>query len=892
MRLPTPLAAFLFLFGLAVMPLTRAADTGSLPRIEIQKADAGFALLIDGKPFAIRGAVAPNRFDLLKACGANAVRTGARRESLDAAHAAGLRVMADLHLRGERDGMNWDDEALVRAQADKALATVRELKDHPAVLFWVLGNELDWIPPDVPYNQKIWQRLNALAAEVKRIDPAHPVLTVIGTSHMEAKVQELARDGTAFDLVGVNAYGDLAEATDILRRHWKRPYVVSEWGPTGHWEVPTTLWKAAIEQTSAEKARVTDERYRNVIAADHENCLGSFVFYWSEKQETTHTWYGLFCEGLRTQSIDVMEWNWRGARPANLAPVVTELELNGCTDKHGVVLHPGTQNTASLSATDADGDPLEYRWDIRPEVEIPSDNYAGNRETPTKPIDGLIADSKRSAIRFNAPAREGAYRLFVTVRDEKGSIGYANFPFFVSASGVYTPPAGTKEKVGFIPPVDVGNPATLGLGIQRTMTLLATSRPDKRNTVRILFYGQSITEQAWPQEVAADLRARFPHANLITANRALGGFSSQRLVKTAETDLYSFQPDLVVFHVYGGETEYRQIIERIRKRTTAEILIQTDHIGVKEAWRDEPTDPAAITKANWPSYMNTVFLPSVAREFGCGLVDQRVLWKRYLAQTKLDPSVLLSDDIHPNALGSHLIAAFANAALVHRADSPVIDPMNCGSVTTRLAGTDLRYTDGVLRLSFEGNRVDLVANSDVVGVAATVLIDGKRPSEHSGLYSFTRALARPGGKWPVIAPITSETQLVPEHWVMEVNRLDAEGKRFAFTLKGSVTGDDGEGTSDKRFRSKSGRVVIEPDSWDVAYALALPKVPIPERFVVEWDVAFQGTDLWQPELTQPGVERVTTVAAGLSNGPHTLEIRGGERALAAVRIYRPTSEAH
>jgi hypothetical protein len=44
------------------------------------------------------------------------------------------------------------------------------------------------------------------------------------------------------------------------------------------------------------------------------------------------------------------------------------------------------------------------------------------------------------------------------------------------------------------------------------MTLLATSTPAKRNRVRILFYGQSITQQDWSKRVADDLRRRFPHA--------------------------------------------------------------------------------------------------------------------------------------------------------------------------------------------------------------------------------------------------------------------------------------------------------------------------------------------------------------------------------------------
>ena len=70
----------------------------------------------------------------------------------------------------------------------------------------------------------------------------------------------------------------------------------------------------------------------------------------------------------------------------------------------------------------------------------------------------------------------------------------------------------------------------------------------------------------------------FRNANLVIENRALGGFASQMLVKTAETDLYPFYPDLLIFHVYGAHDKYEDIIRRVRERTTAEILQQNDHV--------------------------------------------------------------------------------------------------------------------------------------------------------------------------------------------------------------------------------------------------------------------------------------------------------------------------
>ena len=68
------------------------------------------------------------------------------------------------------------------------------------------------------------------------------------------------------------------------------------------------------------------------------------------------------------------------------------------------------------------------------------------------------------------------------------------------------------------------------------------------------------------------LRSTYSNANLIVENRAIGGHSSQLLVKTAEADLYPFQPDLLIFHVYGSHVEYENLIRRVRERTCADIL--------------------------------------------------------------------------------------------------------------------------------------------------------------------------------------------------------------------------------------------------------------------------------------------------------------------------------
>ena len=166
----------------------------------------------------------------------------------------------------------------------------------------------------------------------------------------------------------------------------------------------------------------------------------------------------------------------------------------------------------------------------------------------------------------------------------------------------------------YAPPQRLKDESDLGQHIQRTMTLLRTSAPKHRNKVRILFYGQSITEQDWSKQVADDLRKRFPNADLKIENRAIGGFASQLLIRPAEHDLYPYYPDLLIFHVYGANREYEEIIRNTRSRTTAEVLMLRDHVT---KWPPAVIDEKKDKGMWWDDLMNNHLLPQIAKKYGC-----------------------------------------------------------------------------------------------------------------------------------------------------------------------------------------------------------------------------------------------------------------------------------
>ncbi|HWH68628.1 MAG TPA: hypothetical protein VNT26_04550 [Candidatus Sulfotelmatobacter sp.] len=421
--------------------------------------------------------------------------------------------------------------------------------------------------------------------------------------------------------------------------------------------------------------------------------------------------------------------------------------------------------------------------------------------------------------------------------------------------------------------------------LRRSLTLLETSTPAQRHTVRVLFYGQSITQQSWWKEVAQYLRATYTNANLIIENRAIGGHSSQLLVKAAEADLYAFQPDLLIFHVYGSHFDYETIIRRVRERTCADILLQTDHLTREESLQEE-TDPAKLSPKQWDAWMNHVFLPDTATKYGACRADIHTLWKSYLLANHLKPAELLKDGVHLNPHGEWLMAEFLKPYLAPLPPKPGYDPDNEPPVrTVPLARSPDQQS---VRLEFHGTRADLLFNPTATG-SVSILIDGRKPSSIPELYGFTRVSAFPASDWPILLKVNSQAPLLAEDWALKIDQVSPDGKRCHFTLRGSVTGEDGEGVSTNRFISKSGRIVIEPEDWNLGYCVQVFHRALPEGHTATWRTLQHGTNTAHPPSAQPGNERVLTVAQGLGPGPHTLELQAEhlQELVAGARFYSP-----
>lgn len=397
-------------------------------KVEIRKTTNGYELLRAGKPYFINGAGGTYNMEKLKGSGGNSVRTWASNngdEILNQADKLGLTVTMGLDVARERHGFNYDDTLAVKNQLERLRLEVRKYKNHSALLAWGIGNELN-----LDYkNPKVWDAVNDIAKMIHQEDGNHPATTMLAGIN-KTVIGFIKTRCPDLDLLSVQVYGGLAKVPDMLNEaEWFSPYMVTEWGPTGHWESPKTPWGAPIEETSSEKAAVYRSRYEASILKD-KNCLGSYVFLWGQKQERTPTWYGLFTEaGEDSEVADLMEYEWSGKWPKNRAPHLNSMHIDGKKALDFVYLKPSKTYPVSLSVSDPDKDKLEARWEILPEA---TDlGQGGDRESRPQQIKGLVVSTSLNKVNLTAPEKTGAYRLFVYVSDGKNNVATANIPFYV-----------------------------------------------------------------------------------------------------------------------------------------------------------------------------------------------------------------------------------------------------------------------------------------------------------------------------------------------------------------------------------------------------------------------------------------------------------------------------
>lgn len=401
-------------------------------KVHVKNSGGTYQLIRDNKPFYIKGASGSHYFDDLAQAGANTIRlydTVNLKQNLDRAHQLGLAVIVDIpipqYVKGKsvyRDKINRD------AIYKNVQKLVERHKNHPALLIWNLGNELNY--PLSFGGHHFIKFFNKLVDMVHKIDPDHPVSTSV-TSITKKEVMSIRLNSPGLDIINFNIFGDLrnveTELSKLLILGKNFPYIISEWGINGYWEEKHTAWLAPVEPTSAKKAEQFKERNQHLKSYTNR-CLGSLAFYWGQKQEKTHTWFGIFDEeGRKSEPYYALEEIWKGYTASQKFATINYMLLNGKGALDNIIVKPDEVLTSTVYYHQYNEKKITLEWELLPESWFT--NRWTQQEKPCNLNEQIISLTGDSMV-FKAPKQEGPYRLFVKIYNET-EFTTTNTPFYV-----------------------------------------------------------------------------------------------------------------------------------------------------------------------------------------------------------------------------------------------------------------------------------------------------------------------------------------------------------------------------------------------------------------------------------------------------------------------------
>jgi hypothetical protein len=249
-----PVIAIIILFATAF-----ASCTGGNERDVVSV--AGRQVLLNDEPFFIKGICyhpVPIGSDirslerlsedlaLMKEAGINTIRVYSpidEQGAVDQIHAAGIKLIV---------GFGYNQNGYYDILSGRFADYIEKYKNHPAILFWELGNEYNYHPEWFGGDLKNWyQAMNDAAAKIHAADPNHPV----ATAHGELPDSLALVMCPEIDIWGMNVY------------RWDNPEsIFSEWSAIS--EKPMYLSEAGADSYMAAAAKGYEQGINELAQAD------------------------------------------------------------------------------------------------------------------------------------------------------------------------------------------------------------------------------------------------------------------------------------------------------------------------------------------------------------------------------------------------------------------------------------------------------------------------------------------------------------------------------------------------------------------------------------------------------------------------------------------------
>ncbi|MFF8543612.1 discoidin domain-containing protein [Streptomyces werraensis] len=398
--------------------------------VEVTGSQGNWQLTVGGQPYTVKGltwgpaiADAPKYLPDVKSMGVNTIRTwgtdGGTKPLLDSAAANGLKVVNGFWLQpgggpGSGGCVNYvTDTAYKNTMLTEFAKWVEAYRNHPATLMWNVGNESVLGLQNCYSGAELEAQRNAytgfvndVAKKIHSIDPDHPVTSTDAWTGAWPYYQRNAPD---LDLYSMNSYGDICG----VREDWEqggytKPYLITEGGPAGEWEVPDDANGVPDEPTDVQKAEGYTKAW-NCVTGHRGVALGATLFHYGTEHDFGGIWFNLLPDGLKRLSYYAVKRAYTAtAGNDNTPPVVSALAVSPASSAPA-----GGEFTVRADVRDPDGDPITYKIFL-------SGNYANGDK---RLVEASWRSTGNGTFAVRAPEKLGVWKVYLQAEDGRGNAG-------------------------------------------------------------------------------------------------------------------------------------------------------------------------------------------------------------------------------------------------------------------------------------------------------------------------------------------------------------------------------------------------------------------------------------------------------------------------------------
>lgn len=319
------------------------------------------------------------------------------------------------------DSFNYlEDKQGMEDQYNNAIKTVEKYYKHPAVLTWAVGNEVYLNMATDAEKEAYSKLLERVCKNIKAIDPNHPVTSVEAWTFGLDWWQKLV---PSIDIYGLNSYGAGANylAAELEKRVIDKPYIVTEFGVTGEWDIKNKKNGIAIEPSDTEKYNAIAKGYHDWIK-NKPSCLGVYVFHYSNGNDFGTPWLMTHHNGMLRPQYWAIREAFTGQKPINNVPKIETFEVPDSEIKSD------TWVPITLKVSDIENDSLA--------VSFYYNQRTGGRQRRNQMNKLNSRGSLATGFEIQLPKEHGAIKVYVNVKDSYNNVGIASNSILVADENV------------------------------------------------------------------------------------------------------------------------------------------------------------------------------------------------------------------------------------------------------------------------------------------------------------------------------------------------------------------------------------------------------------------------------------------------------------------------